>query len=293
MTQRLDPKETIKAARALMLNERAEEAVRLLSVYLEYQDNPYVWQWLAMCYQILGENVIAKGLLRNVVLRLRNPHIVDIIAAEMPYTKAIASDSLEMLYFNIPKCGSSSIKDGMLLADGQKMMGGASHFHVEHLNRIVAFDDLDNTYKRYTKLAIVRHPRDRLRSYWNKNVNEERSLRAEASGRDTFYGLSSSPTYLECLQNFQRYRNVFRDFRHHTDSAEGYLGRQPKRIDFLMPIEKTDKALALIAKRADIKIPSIRNMASSTRFEPQDDDELTLEQQILDQHYSEEIELYF
>jgi hypothetical protein len=286
------PVDVIRSASLLIENEKAEAAIKELADFLLDRDNPHVWMKLAHAYQIVGEELVARAIFRNVILRIGDPHIVDVIAARIPYCKPVVVKDLKTIYFNIPKCGSSSLKDAFILATGGDRKGETSHFHISHLTEVVPFQKIDNDYSDFKSIAIVREPQARLRSYWNKNIRDG-SLRNEAGGRETYYGLSTSPDYERFLRDFRRYRSVFRDFRHHTDSIVGYLGRSPNRIKNIFDISETAKAMAMIENFSGVKLPEIRNMRSGIPFSDLTPKARELEQEILSAFYADEIDLYF
>ena len=94
--------EVLKQANSLISAEDAEGALRLLIAFLDDRDNPEVWMKLARVYLLLGNVVVARAIYRNVVLKTPDPHIMNIIAAKIPYCKVLVLDELRIIYFNIP-----------------------------------------------------------------------------------------------------------------------------------------------------------------------------------------------
>lgn len=283
----------INAARALINDERLDEAIAVLEDFLRDRDGPYVWCALAQAYRMAGKDVVSRAILRSAVLQIPDPHIVDLIAARVPYTKALVIDEHKLLYVTIPKCGSSSIKDAFILASGGELQGNKSHFNVAHLTRLVSFAELDEKYADYTTMAVIREPQDRLRSYWRKNVQTENSLRQEGHSRARYYGLSTLPSYREFLSKFHDYRRVFIDCRHHTDSLIGYLGNRPQRIKHLFGMADTARAIGMIGERAGVAMPAIHNMATEAPSQSLSAKELALESELLGTFYRAEIEAFF
>jgi hypothetical protein len=283
----------LRQANTLITGEKAEEAKTVLCRFLDERDDPAVWARLAWVYRLLGEPLATRAILRNVVMKLNHPHIMDIIAARIPQTKVIVLDSAKVLYVNIPKCGSSSLKDAVLLANQRDPRGGTSHYHVKEFERVIPFSALNGEYGDYTKFTVTRHPRDRLRSYYTKNVSQSRSLMKEVGGRSSFYGLDTLPSYDTVLQNFDRYRNAFDDFRHHTDTTTGYLGMDKSRFSHIFDISEMPSAIELLQTLTKTEIPAIHNMRSSedeTLFKSFD---VELESEIITSHYRKELEIYF
>ncbi len=282
----------INAANKLIREERLDEAIAVLEEFLRERDGPFVWCALAQAYRIAGKDVVSRAILRSAVLQIPDPHVVDLIAARVPYTKALVIDEHKLLYLTIPKCGSSSVKDACILASGGALKGNESHFNVAHLTRRVSFAELDHKYADYTTMAVIREPQDRLRSYWRKNIQGEGSLRQEGGGA-RYYGLSTMPSYREFLSKFHDYRRVFIDFRHHTDSLIGYLSDRPQRIKHLFTMAETGKAIALIGERAGVAMPAIHNMATESPQEALSAKDLALESTLLDSFYRLETETFF
>lgn len=276
----------------MIQEEDAEGAVKRLCGFLNDRDNVHVWLKLAYAYQVLGEVTAARAILRNVVLKKSEPHIVDIVAARIPFAKPIVVDDFKLLYYSIPKCGSSSIKDALIFATGGELRGETSHFHISHMAKVLSFKNIDDKYADYESIAVIRHPRARLRSYWNKNIRDG-SLEREAGNKRTFYGLSTSPNYDDILSDFHNYRNVFRDFRHHTDTIVGYLGRNPSRVRNIFDISQLPSTMNLIETVSGRKIPTIRNMRSERLFGEIPSSTAGQEAEILDSFYAEELNLYF
>ena len=245
----------LKHANVLIAEEKAEDAKSVLCSFLDDHDHPVAWARLAWVYRVLGDPLAARAILRNVVLKLPHPHIMDVIAAKMPYTKVIVLDNLKAVYINIPKCGSSSIKDAVLLANQRELRGETSHYHVREFEKVIPFTALDGEYNGYTKFTVIRPPRDRLRSYFAKNVSESQSLVKEAGGRSRFYGLDTLPSYDTVLKRFFEYRNVFDDFRHHTDTTIGYLGLEKSRYSHIFSVSETKKAIALLESLTGSDMP--------------------------------------
>lgn len=285
----MKPEELIDAADRLIKAEAAANAVPLLNSFLLDTDNPRVWLKLARVYMVLGEEIVARAILRNVIRRIEKPHVLYLIAAKVPYCKPLVLESQKLLYFNIPKCGSSSFKDAILIREGEAPKQERSHFFTSKFERVLSFSEIDENYGAYRRMVIVRHPRDRLRSYWKRNITEAGSLANEAGGRRTYYGLAVRPAYDEMVANFDRYRGVFLDFRHHTDSIVGYTGQNTSRLTDIYGLEDLPQALKLLDLPADL---SLENMKSRSPFDASGIN-LAAESNLVEGHYRRELELYF
>lgn len=285
----MKPEELIDAADRMIKAEAAESAIPLLNSFLMDTDNPRVWLKLARIYLVLGEEIVARAILRNVIRRIEKPHVLYLIAAKVPFCKPLVLDSQKLLYFNIPKCGSSSFKDAILIREGEAPKQERSHFFASKFEKVLSFAEIDANYADYRKLVIIRHPRERLRSYWKRNVTEAGSLSNEAGGRRTYYGLPVRPAYDQMIANFARYRGVFLDFRHHTDSIVGYVGQNRSRLTNIFGLDELPEALKLLNLPAGL---SLENMKSRGPFDGTSIDEAA-ESHLVDSHYHRELELFF
>ncbi len=287
----LQPVELLKRTARPRSQGELAGAARLLEEFLRVKDNVAVWKRFGDVILQQGQEFAARAVYRNVILKFEDPHIKDIITARIPFCKPIVLDEARILYFDIPKCGSSSVKDAIIMARGGKRMGEFSHAHTNHLHKVIPFEALDTKYAHYNKIAIVRHPIARLRSYFKKNVTEAESLVDEARGEGTYFGLDTRPSYREVLVNFFAYRQHFDDFRHHTDTIVGYLGRRPERYTHLMDLLDTQVVFDLLSAALNTKIDSVINMKS-----PKVDVEWiefeSAEQEIVERFYREELSVY-
>ncbi|MEH6721691.1 MAG: sulfotransferase family 2 domain-containing protein [Aurantimonas endophytica] len=289
----MHPVETLRQADNLIEDERVEDAISLLKQFLNDRDNPHIWWKLARALTIVGEEILARSILRNVILKLPDPHILDIIAARIPVGRPHVFDDLKMIYFSIPKCGSSTIKDAFLISRGEEPRGEISHQHTHPFTKVLAFAEVYSRFSSYHIFTVVRPPRARLRSYWTKNVREAQSLKEEANGKDTFYGLRTVPSYAEVVENFHRYRSVFRDFRHHTDSLIGFTGADISGLSRIYGMSEINEAIAEIADRSKIAIPEIQNMKSERSSFALDTRAEQLEADVISGFYETETQTFF
>lgn len=287
----MNANEVSAMAAKFVASENAELAKGVLEAFLADTDHPAIWLQYGRLLLLLGEEVAARAVIRNVVLKTQKPHIVDIIAARIPVGKPIVVEPLKLVYFNIPKCGSSTLKDAILVSQGEARQAAASHFAVSRFEKVLPFAEFDKSYADYESIMIVRHPRERLRSYWQKNIQELGSLANECGRRDSYYGLATRPAYNDVLRNFRRYRQVFRDFRHHTDSITGYAG-YARRVKHVLEMSDLQKAISLLKLPPSVDTHEFQNMRS---WEPFDDSkaDTALEKDLIGEHYKAELGLYF
>ncbi|MCE7029367.1 sulfotransferase family 2 domain-containing protein [Jiella avicenniae] len=284
-----EAQEVMKTAdRLVFQNQNPIAAIKLLESFLQGTDEITAWWKLARILTMVGEEIYARSILRNTVLRMPEPHVLDIIAARIPVGRPLVFEESRLVYFGIPKSGSSTIKDALLIAHGEEGRGELSHSHTRKWGRTVPFGELETKYTDYFSFTVVRDPISRLRSYWAKNIYEAHSLRAESRGRDYFFGLSTMPDYEEILMNFRRYRAVFRDFQHHTDAIPGFIGRKPDRLTKMYGMSEVGDAVVEIEARTGAKVKLAQSMKSGHKPKISDKARI-LEENILTSFYAEEL----
>ena len=276
--------------RLVFQSQNPGAAIQLLEGFLQGADDIPIWYKLARLKMMVGEDMCARAILRNIVQKMPEPHILDVIAAKVPFGRPLVFDESKIVYFGIPKAGSSTIKDALLVSQGRERRGELSHFHTRQWARSVPFAELETKYKDYYSFTVVRHPIARIRSYWTKNIRESRSLVDESRGREVFLGLSTMPEYDEILMKFRHYRAVFRDFQHHTDALPGFIGRKPSRLTQVFGMSGVGEAIAEIEKRTGQTIGFSQSMKSAGRPDISDETK-QLEEKVLTQFYSEEMSL--
>ena len=229
---------------------------------------------------------------RTVFLKIKDPNILDVISARVPYVQPHIYPEFRLVYLSVPKCGSSTIKDGFLVGEGKPARGERSHHATRERSELVALDALRLQHAGSDIVAIIRPPLERVRSYWKKNIAESSSLAREVHGRESFYGLSTHPSYLEILSNFHRYRAVFRGFRLHTDALPGFLGYDPGLLNILGTMRDINRVLSLIEERSGREVPKIYNMRSPTEEHPVAPEIAALEEALMAGFYAEEMAYY-
>lgn len=261
-------KKVISEVQSATSSESLSDSKALCEKYLERYDRPELWMAYADILLKSGEQTIARAILRNIVHRIPNIHIKDIITAGVPYTKVVVVDSFKWIYFPIPKCASSTIKDWVSLIFKNQLFGEASHSQIGEFYRVVSFSELREKYADYEKVAVHRPAMDRVRSYFHGNIDQRKSLLKESRGKATYFGLTTNPDYEFVLDNFSNYRSVFHDFRHHTDSLVGYCGYNNRNLDRVYRMEDLDALRIDLSERSGVELPVLHNMKGAEATTP-------------------------
>jgi hypothetical protein len=282
--------QALDAASALVASEHADKARTALEPLLARYNDPRLWIGYAQALRLGGEEGRASDILHENILKIPSPHIADIIEAGLPYCKPVIFGTPPIAYFAVPKCASSSLKAAIAAITGVAGEIAYPHREVAALERVLSFEEYDKEFSGAVSFLVIRHPRDRLRSYWQKNIAEEGSLATEAQGRATFYGLETRPRYNHMLRQFRRYRQVFRDFRHHSNAITGFVGRR-ERVRHVFAMKQVDEALALIGPLSQFA-SFTGKMRPKQRFDEADAD-TTLEDSVIAEFYGPELAAFF
>jgi hypothetical protein len=95
---------------------------------------------------------------------------------------------------------------------------------------------------------------------------------------------------MEIMEKFHRYRQVFVDFRHHTDTIVGYIGRSTERIHHVFDVSEVNAALKVIHDVSGVQIPDLHNMRSQAQLEV-GPEEKEREAQLVASFYEQETKL--
>lgn len=280
----------LKSASHLIAEGRAEAARGLLEealAGLHGDEGAAVWLKYAHVLRLGGEEDRARDILAANVLKTRRPHVLDLIDAGIAVCKPMVFGPDPMTYFAVPKCGSSTFKIAILRKMGVEGRIVSPHVAAAGFERIMGFADFDRNFADSLSFLLIRHPRLRLRSYWLKNIGEEGSLAKEAQGKPSFYDLATRPDYNDMLRNFARYRQVFRDFRHHTNAILAFVGAA-SRARRVFDITELDDAVAALGVSAGFEAARDSRMQAKQRFDAADAD-AGLEAEVLKQYYADDI----
>jgi len=217
-------------------------AVEVLQYFVERDEyNQILWSnlsdYLITCGELQSARNAAK---KSIDVSAGCPHIKDVITAKIDSTLAVVDDDHKVLFVNIPKCSSSTIKNYFTYCLFDKDYGETVHFQHKNMYKVVKWSQLGTIYKDYYKFSVYRDPIERVLSYYKKNIAEH-SLVKEASGVNVSNNFPTKPGVLYAMRNFHDYRRLFTDFRHHTDTMTDYLGDNLDLYDRIYDISECDE----------------------------------------------------
>lgn len=237
-----------------------------------------------------GQNVVARALLNQCYREYGQLHITNLIFCKIPTTVALVDDDKKILYVALPKCASSTIKNYFTFARFGKTYGEQVHFNHGDMYRLVTAEDLATRYKDYYKFTVVRDPVSRLVSYFSSNISNK-ALRREAHGQQEFMGLSTTPGPVVVAQRFQQYRQMFIDFRHHTDPMTGYLRNMRPLLDDICKMSDLPRIRERLSEAYGVTIADERSMTTKENFELLDICKREFAK--LDEFYAEDYRAFF
>lgn len=221
----------IEAAKRIMfLDQSIEGALDLLLEQFERSPSQPLLEAIGDFYVNLGSQVVAQNIFKSMYYENSAIHVTNLIHAGVPATRALVDDKKKILFIPIPKCGSSTIKNYFTSAIFGETYGETVHFKHPEIYRTVSATEIDTKYRDYYRFSAVRDPMSRLVSYYVRNVVGG-SLRREAHGRETFLDFPTRPGPKQFAFGFHHYRQLFKDFRHHTDPVCRYLDPFRSHLD--------------------------------------------------------------
>ncbi|WP_065331657.1 sulfotransferase family 2 domain-containing protein [Tritonibacter mobilis] len=238
-------------------------ATEILSAAYEKEKKGVFLERLGQIQINLGNDVLARSLMRDAFQTFGTCHITNIILSEIAATVAIVDDEKKLLYIPMPKCGSSTVKNYFTQAMFGEAYGELVHFRHPEIYRVVYPEDLKTRYADYMKFCVVRDPVSRVASYFLTNVAGG-SLRREVSGENTFLGLRTNPGPLEVSKDFELFRSTFMDFRHHTDAMSSYVREMLPDMDRVYSISELHEVKELLEDKYSVSIPDQKSMVGSS-----------------------------
>lgn len=262
--KKLDPGslDTLKTARNLYENEGATEALERIQELFERVDHPAIRRFYCRLLVHFGRDDEAKNILTPVIRQIYQPGFWELGLVNVGISKVVWSPKYKFMYFPVPKCGSTSVKNVFRILEGDANRGEGVHDIIDPLYRWMDRKNVRAKVPRAWRFAIVRDPMVRVRSYFRGNIEARDALVKAARGRDSYYGLSTRPAYAEFLDNFDAYKRVFITVRQHVMPLCDYLGTDPSLFHWLGSLEKMGSLMSELATRSGAAIPNVNEMRS-------------------------------
>jgi len=246
-------------AQKLFASEQAEAALALVEEGLQTSDHARLWRLKARLLVFFERDIEAKEILRRILPDAWYPGFWELAHSGLPISYALLTKNHNIAYFPVRKCSSTSLHNIMALLDGSTAKGEDIH------GSVAPYEMIDRTNQRqrlagYLSVLIVRSPIDRVRSYFEGNIVRRGHLTVDTAGKDSFYGLSTRPSYDDFLANFPAYRRTFMTVRNHTDPLTGFAGTDAGIFDWVGNTSQTNELIAMLSERSGLNLPEIRDM---------------------------------
>lgn len=253
---------------ALEAAKRIKFSEQSVDLGLEFLTEAYTRQPDNRLLEAIGDfyvndasEIAAKAIFKSLHHDGAQIHVTNLIYAGLPATRALVEPKKKLLFIPIPKCGSSSVKNYFTEALFGKTYGETVHFQHPELYRTITPEDLKTTYADYYSFSVVRDPVSRLVSYYMRNVFN-RSLRREAHQEESFMDIPTQPGPFQFVLFFHQYRQLFKDFRHHTDPIDGFLGPFHKSLSRIYQMSELPELQARLSEAYGREISDDRSMVS-------------------------------
>ena len=238
---------------------QAEAALALAGEGLAAEDHVRLWRLKARLLVFFQREREASEILQRVLPNAWLPGFWELAQAGLPLSYALLADTHKVAYFPVRKCSSTSLHNVMAVLDGRTSKGEEIH------ESIAQYTLIDRTQQRetladYLSVLVVRSPIDRIRSFYHGNIVGRGHLVRDTGGKESFYGLSTRPSYEEFLDNFHGYRRTFTTVRNHTDPLAAYVGTDTGLFDWVGGMHQTRELIELLSARSGIKLPEFRDM---------------------------------
>jgi tetratricopeptide (TPR) repeat protein len=250
----------IEQCRRLALSGESEQATQALESALEITpNNADLYQTLGAVLQLNGDARARDAFRAACELDPLQPLWVKYAAGVRAYS-AITVGQPGLIYFAIPKCGSSSIKSLI-----KKVESGEDHIYAHDF-----YEQPNVSTQAYTPLTkssdsfcftITRDPIDRFQSYYRKNVIEESAL---SSVEEQDVVLDTRPPLEKFISNLETYIFAFRDCRSHLLPQAAYLRDIYEEIDEFYTLERIPELHQKICNIAGKKFDLSHMLKSST-----------------------------
>lgn len=284
----MEDNDALQRADALFMAEMANEALALLEQQLKVSPkNTWISWKIGRFAGCMGDEARYSEIMRSIPLNFPGLQGFDLCAAKRDAVRVMDVMDLSLIYIPTPKCGSTSIKNRIAHKFGEAAENSSIHFTANSKMKNVSWAELTQLSNTRKLFGIYRPFQARLRSYYQTNIRKHGSLVLESGNRDAFYGLNCRPTYLETLNNFDRYRQIFRDFRAHTDNLTAYF---PEQLEMIKVFNLKDMNAAIdYAGLEKAKLSSSQELRGDSGAFTPSDQEIVLERQLAERLYQSEL----
>lgn len=203
----------------------------------------------------------AADVLTDIIDDVWHPGSWELAMANKKACRARELGTQKILFFPVPKCGSTSVMNVLKLIAGENVRG--EDIHQEDNKKVpIRLGALAVDYADYFTCALVREPMARLLSFYRGNIAARDQLAKHHGGSSEFYGLPTRPDQDFFVQNLKRYRQVFITARNHTEPVTSFLGKDPSIFNWIGGLNDLPQLVQQLADRTGKDLPVLSEMAS-------------------------------
>lgn len=211
------------ARRSFFEEEDLEKAVSLLEPG-QAESHPRLRRFLARLYMAQDREGEAAAVMQAIIPVIADPGLWGLALCGCQQTRAITATGARAMFVPVPKCGSTSMTNLFAVVRGRTAAGEAILADKNQYD-IVTFVDFTEAYGDYERLLCVRHPFDRLVSFYQGNIVDRDHLLVEVPGNKThFFGLSLKPSLDDFVANLSSYRRFITTIWFHTAPLVHFAG---------------------------------------------------------------------
>jgi len=255
------------ARHSFLEDERLDDAIAQLEVFGANR-HPRLSRYLARLYFAAGDDLAAARMMTSNIRYIFEPGQWGFSVAGTDHSRVIAAPAHALVFFPIPKSGSTSLTNLFAALNGNDPRG--EHVLEDHSQyKMVSRADLHETRPALRSLACVRDPLVRLQSFYQGNIVERDHLAVHAPGKASFFGLDLKPDFQTFIDNLDVYKRFFMTVWHHAAPTTTFLGTAPERISDIVSMSELDALIRATRDQHGLPaLPPKRDMARSAQALP-------------------------
>lgn len=243
------------------LGERFDKARNLLDQALRESEHLRFQRIHARFLLFEGQEQAAAEALKPIIEKAWAPGSWELAIAGTGASRARILPDQKILFFPIPKCGSTSVMNVLKLILGEENRGEGVHDE-DAKKSPVKLAQVPTKFAGYFSAALVRAPMDRIWSFYHGNIAARDQLAKHHDGANHFYGMSTRPDWDTFIADLPRYRQVFITARNHTEPVTSFLGTDASLFSWIGGLTDLPELVGKLSDHTGKKLPLLSEMKS-------------------------------